>query len=83
MQPTVNSDEYKPVVKKSVTYIVAAVLFNERGEVLMMQVRNYGGTRDGANIAQCNTIPFSYSDRSGKLSIFSRDVILWTEKLSL
>ena len=38
LQPTVNSDEYKPVVKKSVTYIVAAVLFNERGEVLMMQV---------------------------------------------
>jgi len=37
IQPTVNSDEYKPVVKKSVTYIVAAVLFNERGEVLMMQ----------------------------------------------
>jgi 8-oxo-dGDP phosphatase len=35
----VNSDEYKPVIKKSVTYIVAAVLFNEDGEVLMMQVR--------------------------------------------
>ena len=39
LQPSVNSEEYKPVVKKSVTYIVAAVLFNERGEVLMMQVR--------------------------------------------
>ena len=38
LQPSVNSEEYKPVVKKSVTYIVAAVLFNERGEVLMMQV---------------------------------------------
>ena len=36
----VNSSEYRPVIKKSVTYIVAAVLFNEHGEVLMMQVRN-------------------------------------------
>uniref|UniRef100_L7M919 Putative nudix hydrolase fgf-2 n=1 Tax=Rhipicephalus pulchellus TaxID=72859 RepID=L7M919_RHIPC len=29
--------DYKPVVKKSVTYIVAAVAINEKGEVLMMQ----------------------------------------------
>ncbi|CAN8018508.1 unnamed protein product [Ixodes persulcatus] len=29
--------DYKPVVKKSVTYIVAAVVVNERGDVLMMQ----------------------------------------------
>ena len=36
-QPSVPAD-YKPVIKKSVTYIVAAVLFNERGDVLMMQV---------------------------------------------
>merc|ERR1719411_1828684 len=37
IQPTVNSEEYKPVVKKSVSYIVAAVLINDQGEVLMMQ----------------------------------------------
>ena len=30
---------FKPVIKKSVTYIVAAVLVNEHGDVLMMQVR--------------------------------------------
>ncbi len=35
---TLASSEYRPVIKKSVTYIVAAVLFNEHGEVLMMQV---------------------------------------------
>ncbi|XP_064473053.1 8-oxo-dGDP phosphatase NUDT18-like isoform X2 [Ornithodoros turicata] len=29
--------DYKPIVKKSVTYIVAAVAVNEKGEVLMMQ----------------------------------------------
>jgi hypothetical protein len=29
---------FKPVIKKSVTYIVAAVLVNEHGDVLMMQV---------------------------------------------
>lgn len=29
--------DYKPVVKKSVTYIVAAVVINEKGDVLMMQ----------------------------------------------
>lgn len=29
--------DYKPVVKKSVTYIVAAVVVNEKDEVLMMQ----------------------------------------------
>ena len=32
------ASDYKPVVKKSVTYIVAAVLFNDDGDVLMMQV---------------------------------------------
>lgn len=34
--PTAPAD-FKPIVKKSVCYIVAAVLFNEKGEVLMMQ----------------------------------------------
>jgi len=34
--PTAPSD-FVPVVKKSVCYIVAAVLFNDKGEVLMMQ----------------------------------------------
>ena len=37
IQPSAPS-EFKPVIKKSVTYIVAAVLFNSEGEVLMMQV---------------------------------------------
>ena len=37
IQPSAPSD-YKPVIKKSVTYIVAAVLINEHGDVLMMQV---------------------------------------------
>jgi len=32
------SADYRPVVKKSVTYIVAAVLVDDRGAVLMMQV---------------------------------------------
>lgn len=32
------SADFVPVVRKSVTYIVAAVLVNDRGEVLMMQV---------------------------------------------
>jgi len=36
IQPSAPSD-YKPVIKKSVTYIVAAVLINEHGDVLMMQ----------------------------------------------
>ncbi len=31
-------DDFVPVLKKSVTYIVAAVLVNQQGEVLMMQV---------------------------------------------
>lgn len=35
-QPLAPSD-FQPVVKKSVCYIVAAVLFNEKSEVLMMQ----------------------------------------------
>lgn len=38
VQPAASS-EYKPVIQKSITYIVAAVLVNDRGEVLMMQVR--------------------------------------------
>ena len=38
VQPSAASD-YKPVIQKSVTYIVAAVLINDSGEVLMMQVR--------------------------------------------
>ena len=37
IQPSAPSD-FKPVIKKSVTYIVAAVLINEHGDVLMMQV---------------------------------------------
>ena len=37
VQPSAPSD-FKPVIKKSVTYIVAAVLINEHGDVLMMQV---------------------------------------------
>lgn len=36
IQPSAPSD-FKPVIKKSVTYIVAAVLINEHGDVLMMQ----------------------------------------------
>jgi len=36
IQPSAPS-EFKPVIKKSVTYIVAAVLLNSEGEVLMMQ----------------------------------------------
>jgi len=36
VQPSAPSD-FKPVIKKSVTYIVAAVLINEHGDVLMMQ----------------------------------------------
>lgn len=36
VQPAASS-EYKPVIQKSITYIVAAVLVNDRGEVLMMQ----------------------------------------------
>ena len=39
VQPSAPSD-FKPVIKKSVTYIVAAVLINEHGDVLMMQVNN-------------------------------------------
>jgi hypothetical protein len=38
-QPATPAD-YKPVIKKTVTYIVAAVIINESGEVLMMQVRS-------------------------------------------
>ena len=38
IQPAAPAD-FKPVIKKSVTYIVAAVLFNQQGDVLMMQVR--------------------------------------------
>ncbi|CAL1290396.1 unnamed protein product [Larinioides sclopetarius] len=34
---TLSLSDYKPVVKKSVSYIVAAVLINDRSEVLMMQ----------------------------------------------
>jgi len=30
-------DVYIPITKRTVTYIVAAVIFNEKGEVLMMQ----------------------------------------------
>ena len=30
-------DQFKPVIKKNVSYIVAAVLINDQGEVLMMQ----------------------------------------------
>ena len=37
VQPSAPAD-FKPVIKKSVTYIVAAVLINDQGEVLMMQV---------------------------------------------
>ena len=37
VQPSAPSD-YLPVIQKSVTYIVAAVIINEHGEVLMMQV---------------------------------------------
>lgn len=36
MTPSTPSD-FVPVVKNNVTYIVMAVLFNEDGEVLMMQ----------------------------------------------
>lgn len=36
VQPTAPSD-FKPVIKKTVSYIVAAVLINDHGEVLMMQ----------------------------------------------
>ena len=36
VQPSAPSD-FKPVIKKTVSYIVAAVLINEQGEVLMMQ----------------------------------------------
>lgn len=39
---------FRPIVKHTVTYIVAAVIINERGEVLMMQVskmRDYPNTR--------------------------------------
>lgn len=36
VKPTVSST-FQPLVKKSVTYIVAAVLVNDAGEVLMMQ----------------------------------------------
>ena len=39
VQPSAPSD-FKPVIKKSVTYIVAAVLINEHGDVLMMQVNS-------------------------------------------
>ena len=37
IQPSASSD-FQPIIKKTVTYIVAAVLFNKHGEVLMMQV---------------------------------------------
>ena len=40
IQPSAPS-EFKPVIKKSVTYIVAAVLLNSEGEVLMMQVGHH------------------------------------------
>ncbi len=40
VQPAVQAD-FKPVIKKSVTYIVAAVLVNDQGDVLMMQVRHW------------------------------------------
>ena len=43
VQPSAPSD-FKPVIKKSVTYIVAAVLINEHGDVLMMQVKNINTT---------------------------------------
>ena len=36
VQPSAPAD-FKPVIKKSVSYIVAAVLINDQGEVLMMQ----------------------------------------------
>lgn len=36
VQPSAPAD-FKPVIKKSVTYIVAAVIINDHGEVLMMQ----------------------------------------------
>lgn len=36
IQPSASAD-YIPLLGKSVTYIVACVLFNERDEVLMMQ----------------------------------------------
>lgn len=36
VQPSSSSD-YKPVTKKSVTYIVMGVLINDKSEVLMMQ----------------------------------------------
>jgi 8-oxo-dGDP phosphatase len=34
---TTSPDKFKPVLKKSVVYIVMATLVNENGEVLMMQ----------------------------------------------
>lgn len=36
IKPSASSD-YQPVLGKSVTYIVACVLFNENDEILMMQ----------------------------------------------
>jgi 8-oxo-dGDP phosphatase len=36
VQPTA-PNEFKPIIKKNVSYIVAAVLINDQGEVLMMQ----------------------------------------------
>lgn len=37
IEPTQQLKNYKPVCKKTVCYIVAAVLLNDREEVLMMQ----------------------------------------------
>ena len=47
VQPSTPTD-FKPVIKKSVTYIVAAVLVNEHGDVLMMQVLSALGFCDAA-----------------------------------
>ncbi len=37
VQPSAPAD-FKPVIRKSITYIVAAVLVDDKGDVLMMQV---------------------------------------------
>ena len=49
VQPSTPTD-FKPVIKKSVTYIVAAVLVNEHGDVLMMQVLSALGFSDAVQL---------------------------------
>lgn len=59
IQPSASAD-YIPVLGKSVTYIVACVLFNERDEVLMMQeAKQSCAGKQSFNIYQTPEIVFS------------------------